>query len=390
MVKLSRWLTLLILMLSVVSLATPAQAALTYTISAVDWTSTTGQMAGFVTNRISVTSSGTGTTPNTVTLYLSDYYYGSYYGSYYGFFSPSQLTFTGPGQTKISTLTIPLPDPAQVCPGQQGAYLFTNSFMVLGKDSGGTTISGPTLTINLLPTYGQLTVHIVPTKTSYMKGETVTLNMDSNLPAQYSLTVKKPDGSEWGNAQGIFTPLSATFSKTAADPLGTYTAQLTATYCGTAQATATFAILPNTYDITISLAGLSTNSTALLVDGSKVADMKGGDVKVLSYAIGSSHTFQVDQYITGATGYRYYCASNSWTANAAGSNVFNYVTQVYLNVSVEPAGITDVTTSGWYAKGATRINLRGSLLKLRAQKARSTSSPPGPLMGHKDPATGLQ
>ncbi len=161
--KLSRWLILLILLLSVVSLATPAQAALTYTISAVDWTSTTGQMAGFVTNRISVTSSGTGTTPNTVALYLSDYYYGSYYESYYGFFSPSQLTFTGPGQTKTSTLTIPLPDPAQVCPGQQGSYLLSYSVRVLGKDSGGSTISGPTLTINLLPTFGQLAVHIVPT-----------------------------------------------------------------------------------------------------------------------------------------------------------------------------------------------------------------------------------
>ncbi|HXZ98043.1 MAG TPA: zinc ribbon domain-containing protein, partial [Candidatus Acidoferrum sp.] len=55
----------------------------------------------------------------------------------------------------------------------------------------------------------------------------------------------------------------------------------------------------------------------------------------------------------GSAGYRYYSASNSWTASAAGSNVFNYATQVYLDVSTDPTGVTDVTAPGWYAKDAS-------------------------------------
>ena len=349
MIKLSRWLIILVLLVSVASLGSPVHAAVTITISAVDWTATTAPMGGIVVNHISVKVTGGAAT---VTL-SSGYGYGGYslYGYGYGSFSPSQLVFPAIGGTLTSTMTIPLPSPSDVCPGMQDPGPYYVQLTVQGRDPSVGTIAGPTLTINLLPAYNPLSVHVTPGKSSFMRGETVTLKMDSNLPAQYYLTVKKPDGSEWANAQGY---LPATFTKAAADPLGTYTAQLTAYYCGASQDTTTFAITPDTYDITISLAGLPTNSsTTLTVDGSKAADMKGGDVKVLSYSIGSSHTFQVDQYVTGATGYRYYCTSNSWTANAAGSNVFNYVTQVYLNVSVEPSGITDVTTSGWYAKGAT-------------------------------------
>jgi hypothetical protein len=33
--------------------------------------------------------------------------------------------------------------------------------------------------------------------------------------------------------------------------------------------------------------------------------------------------------------------------------VFNYVAQVYLDVSTDPTGVTDVTTSAWFAKGAS-------------------------------------
>jgi len=323
-----------------VSVAKPVHA-LTVSITPLDWTSTTAPLGGVVVNHIRVTTDG----PASVTLTL----YG-YAGWYYGSFSPNPLVFAAAGSLD-STLTMPLPYASDICPGESTPGPYYVQLTVQGSETSLGTIAGPTLTINLIPTVNPLTVTVAPSKATYMKGETVTINMNGNLPAEYYLKIQKPDGTLWDSAHGY---LPATFTKKASDPLGTYTAQLTAYYCGAAQNTATFAITPDTYDVTISLAGLPTDATtSLLVDGNKFADMKGGDVRVLSYPIGSSHTFQVDQYVTGATGYRYYAESNSWTGSAAGSNTFNYATQVYLDVSADPSGVTDVTASGWFAKGST-------------------------------------
>jgi hypothetical protein len=198
-----------------------------------------------------------------------------------------------------------------------------------------------------------LTISISPDKTSYIIGDTVNLQMNSNLPAQYVLTIKEPDGSAWISPAPTGT-LPAIFSKAATEPTGTYTAELTAFYCMTMYASTTFFVGPNTYDVTITLNGLPTNvTTALQVDGNKVADIEGGDVKVLTYGIGSSHTFQVDQYASGAPGYRYYCKDNSWTTATEGPHQFAYEPQYYLNVSTAPTSVTDVTGSGWYAQDSS-------------------------------------
>lgn len=343
LLKWSRWLIVLILMLSVLSLARPVHA-LTITITALDWTTTTAPMGAVIVNHIRVTTDGAAQ----VTLSLGGWP-GVWY-AWYGSFSPNPLVFAAAGSLD-STLTVPVPTSSDICPGESTPSLYLQ-LTVQGKDPTVGTIGGPTLTINVIPTVNPLTVNVEASKSSYMMGEMVTLSMDANLPAQYYLKVTKPDGTQWASATGYLP--HATFTKKATDPLGTYTAQLTAYYCQIAQDTATFAITPDTYDITISLVGLPTESvTSLLVDGNKAADMKGGDVRVLSYPIGSSHTFQVDQYVNGATGFRYFCTSNSWTANAAGSSAFNYVTQVYLEVSTDPTSVTDVTSSGWYAKDSS-------------------------------------
>lgn len=342
---LSCFLFFLLLLVSVTPIVEPAHAQVI--ISALDWTTTTAPMGGVVVNHIRLVNADG--LPHTVTLSLVGWGGAWWWGS----FSPSTVNLPPiVGITADSTLTIPLPGPGDVCPGESTPGPWIWQLTVQGSDPALGTIAGPTLTINLLPVVNVLTVNVEASKSSYMKGETVTIKMDTNLPgAQYLLRIRKPDGTNWDTKQGY---LPATYSRKASEPLGTYTAELTAQYCGTAQDVTTFVVTPDTYDITISMAGLSTDAaTALLVDGNKVADMKGGDVKVLSYPIGSSHTFQVDQYVNGATGYRYYCASNSWTAGAAGSNVFNYVTQVYLDVSTDPTGVTDVTASGWFAKGSS-------------------------------------
>ncbi len=337
-------MVILLLIVSVAPLVAPAHAQVT--IAALDWTTTTAQMGAVIVNHVRVTNIDP-INIHTVTLTIAGYTGGWWWGT----FSPATLNVPPAGGTLDSTLTIPLPGPADVCPGQNTPGPYYTQIAVQGSDPALGTIAGPTLTINLLPTVNLLSVNVDASKASYMKGETVTLRMDANLPAQYYLTVKKPDGSNWASAQGY---LPATFTKKASDPIGTYTAELSATYCGTARDTTSFAVTPDTYDVTISLGGLPPDATtALLVDGNKATDMKGGDVKVLSYPIGTSHTFQVDQYVTGGSGYRYYSESNSWTASGAGSNVFNYATQVYLDVSTDPASVTDVTASGWYTKGAS-------------------------------------
>jgi hypothetical protein len=267
---------------------------------------------------------------------------------------PSSVTVhLDPSATESTQLTFAVPGPESICPGEisPGPYYGTYTVEVTDHHTHALYASA-SLTVNVLPVVFPVTITMEPSKPSYRVGEPVTLTMSSNVPSpRYSLKVTQPDGSTWATAQG---QLPATFTKPAAEPLGTYTAELLAYYCGMWQDSATFSVTPNTYDVTISLAGLPTNvATALRVDGNKITDMKGGDVRVLSYPIDTSHTFAVDQYVNGTTGYRYYSASNSWTASSEGSNTFNYAAQVYLDVSTDPQGITDVTPAGWYAAGSS-------------------------------------
>jgi len=343
--RISRWLILVILVISAVSMVKPAQAQGFAVSVAPNMINTSMSSVALVT--VSVQTIDPLVAGHVVNLALS-VAGGWWWGAS---FNPPSVILPVPPGIVTSTLTLPVPGPENVCPGQSTPGPYSVMFAVIGTDTVTTLSASASLVVNLLPITYPLTVNVEPSKTSYMKGETITLKMDSNLRAEYSLTVRKPDGSVWKRASGI---LPATWSAKAADPLGTYTAELMAYYCGVAQDTATFSVTPDTYDVTISLNGLPPDAvTELVVDGNKVADMKGGDVRVLEYPIGTPHTFQVSQYVSGASGYRYYCASNSWSANAEGTNVFNYATQVYLDVSTDPTGATDVTASSWYALGSS-------------------------------------
>lgn len=343
--QLYRWLILFVMLMSAASVARPVYAQ-GFSIS-LNPTTINTSMGSVVTAEVRVTS----TDPAGHTVNLAIGAGGTWWWP--GSFSvnPVILPAAPPPVTVSSILTIPVPGPRDVCPGQSapGPYYFT--LTVTGTDGTSGLSTSASLVVNLLPVAYPLTVNVEPTKPSYIVGEMVTLKMESNLPAEYYLKVRKPDGSVWASGHAY---LPATFEKKATEPLGTYTAELIGYYCGVAQDSASFMVTPDTYDVTISLSGLPTDvMIALLVDGNEVAEMKGGDVRVLTYPIGTSHTLQVDQYVSGAAGYRYYCASNTWSAGAAGSNVFNYATQVYLTVSTDPTGVTDVTPSGWYALGSS-------------------------------------
>jgi len=338
----SRWLILLILLVSTITAVGPvyAQVAITLTPTAIN-----AYMGTYVTDLVTLTSTDM-LLPHTVTLRVGAG--GPWWGAWWtpASFSPNPVTVPAGGSV-TSTLTLAIPD---VCQGADFPGPYSVTFTIEAQEAG-IAVASASLVVNILYAGPPLSISIAPSKGSYIVGETVSIQMSSNLPAQYALKIKKPDGSTWKSATGI---LPATFTKAATEPTGTYTAEVTAAYCGVAYASTSFFVGPDTYDVTVSLAGLPTDATtALLVDGNKAADMKGGDVKVLTYNIGSSHTFQVDQYVSGATGYRYYCTANTWTAGAEGSNVFNYVTQVNLDVSTDPTGVTDVTISGWYALGSS-------------------------------------
>lgn len=337
----SRWLILLILVVSTITAVTPvhAQVAITLTPTAINT-----YMGTYVTDLVTLTS--TDGLPHTVTLRVSAG--GPWWGPWWtpASFSPNPVNVPAVGSV-TSTLALAIPD---VCQGADFPGPYPVTFGIEAQEAG-IAVASASLAVSMLYAGPPLSISIASSKASYIVGETVSVQMNSNLPAQYALKIKKPDGSTWKSATGT---LPATFTKAATEPTGTYTVELTAAYCGVAYASTSFSVGPSTYDVTVSLAGLPTDAiTALLVDGNKVADMKGGDVKVLTYNIGSSHTFQVDQYVSGVTGYRYYCAANTWTAGAEGSNVFNYVAQVNLDVSTDPAGVTDVTPSGWYALGSS-------------------------------------
>ena len=233
-------------------------------------------------------------------------------------------------------------------PQQQTKYVVGDSgYYAVNQLYGNMFVYGPKY-----PSTCTLNIGLAPSKLSFIVGETVSFVMSSNVPADYLLTIKKPDGTIWASESGT---LPNTFSKIATEPAGTYTADLSAHYCDTyAYASASFTVKLGTYDVVISLAGLPADATtALQVDGSKVADMKGNDERVLTYPNGTSHAFRVDQYVNGATGSRYYCASNTWVTNTQASNGFTYVIQYRLTVAVSPSDVGSVSLNpsspdGWY------------------------------------------
>jgi len=118
------------------------------------------------------------------------------------------------------------------------------------------------------------------------------------------------------------------------------------------QAAMTFYVapaLPKTYVFTIHVSGFPTTiSTNVKVDGTPSGVLKGGESQTFKFAIGSSHTISVDEYVAGSEGTRYYCSSNTWSFSSEGSYTFNYIAQHYLTVAVSPPELATLSGEGWY------------------------------------------
>jgi hypothetical protein len=123
------------------------------------------------------------------------------------------------------------------------------------------------------------------------------------------------------------------------------------------QASMTFYVapaLPKTYVFTINVSGFpSTVSTNVKVDGTPGGALKGGESQTFKFAIGSSHTISLDEYVAGTEGTRYYCSSNTWSFSSEGSYTFNYIAQHYLTVAVNPSELPKLSGEGWYDEGAS-------------------------------------
>jgi len=258
--------------------------------------------------------------------------------------NPVMTDATGAGSTQ---LVADATTPPTYCPG-------TYSFTVTAT-GGGTTVSGDgVLTVTQVGPPLQVTVST--DKTSYQKGDTVTISITVSRPAEGTVTVTGPSGG----------PMTYTFTSSSAGTgtVATFTAQATGSYsvsaqaddfcAGTTTAQANFQVNPNTYDVSVSLSGLPAQySAALHVDGQSQGTVQGSAPQPLAFPIGTTHTVTVDQYVAGANGVRYYCAQNSWSVSAAGSNTFSYQTQYQLSVSVNPSGVTQVSGGGWFNSGDT-------------------------------------
>jgi hypothetical protein len=79
------------------------------------------------------------------------------------------------------------------------------------------------------------------------------------------------------------------------------------------------------YTATISVSGLPSNySTNVMIDGKDQGTVAGGASKQFQVTSTDSHTFQVDNYVSGASGVRYSCSNASWTLQKSTSTYSSY------------------------------------------------------------------
>jgi hypothetical protein len=114
------------------------------------------------------------------------------------------------------------------------------------------------------------------------------------------------------------------------------------------------AIAQTTYTVSVSIAGLpSTLTTNVYVDGALNGTISGGQTRTFTFSIsGNFHSITVDFYVpnsAGANGTRYFVKIATWSFSSAGSNVFTYTAQYYLNVQTP---YSSASGQGWYDSGS--------------------------------------
>ena len=333
--KYSRLLLLLSLMVLAVTLPTGVHAAVTVTVTPVSQFVSQGNQAVY---SISLSGAAPGAS---YALSLSGLISGAAFG-----FSPNPVTATGAG-TGTSTLTIDAGSTPLYCPG-------TYSFAVTAAssappDSGTSAVT----TLTVAPVGPPIQVSLSTDKPSYRLNDKVTILFSVNRPAYARLTITDPSGSP----TPIYGTIYASASKTlTADKIGRWRVDFQADdFCGgSSSAVVFFDVAPDTYDVSISLTGVPSQVQAnLMIDGQNQGTVGGTDIKKSSFKVDTSHTVGVDQYVSGETGVRYYCAQNSRSVSSTASLVFDFETQYLATVMTDPDGATQVSGGGWYKAGST-------------------------------------
>jgi len=268
------------------------------------------------------------------------------HGTTYSFSPTSVNAISGSSTLVISTSDIP----GLYCPG---SYAFTVSVTNQG-DSADTGSASAGLKVALV---GQpLFVNLSSDKTAYVEGDKITILITVNRPAEGKLTIVSPSGAPTTFSFQTITATTLTKTLTATQPYGTYTATVKADdYCNSYNsASITYAVGPSTYSVSIHLSGVPQQYSAnLRVDGQIEGTVPGSDVQTLSFPIGTTHNVTVDQYLSGGTGVRYYCAQNNLIVSSPGSYTFSYQTQYQLTITTDPSGIAQVGNGGWFIAGAS-------------------------------------
>ncbi len=282
-------------------------------------------------------------------------------------FSPNPLSTppgggTGSGSSSLSIATSNAP--GLYCPG-------TYTFTVTTRNVTDGTVPPPGLqppgypnpdtgsasaTLTVLQVGPPLAVTVTTDKSTYRIGDTVTIALTTNRPAEGYLTISPPSGAPATFSYGPFYT-SYSLSKTlTANTIGRWSVTFQSDdFCsGFSSASANFDVTPDTYDVSVALDGIPPQYSAQLkVDDQPQGTIGGAEIKKLSFKIDSSHTISVDQYVTGSADMRYFTSQNTWKVSAAGSHTFPYETQYLLTVVTDPDGLAAVTGGGWVKAGTT-------------------------------------
>lgn len=271
--------------------------------------------------------------------------------------APSITTVAGAGSGSVVFDASSLP--GLYCPG---TYTFQVKATSTSSppDIGTSAVTSLTVT----PVGPSLHVTISTDKPTYRVGDKVTIVISVNRPAEGQLTITPPSGAPSVFSYVAYGPTYAITKTFTADKVGRYGITFQADdFCsGFDSSQIYFDVTPDTYDVSISLSGVPPDvSVNIKVDGALQGTMGGSEIKKLSFKVDTQHSIELDQYVSGQSGYRYFCAQNTWNVGSAGSRTFEYEAQVQLSVSTDPAGVTQVTGDGWYKVGAVAQTSQASL-----------------------------
>ncbi|MGA8855754.1 MAG: zinc ribbon domain-containing protein [Candidatus Bathyarchaeia archaeon] len=276
-----------------------------------------------------------------------------------GSFSPNPLSTppgmgTGSGST---TLTIDTTSTGLYCPG---TYSFTvsavNATALTPPMPGPSDTGSAGASLTVIQVGPPLAITVSTDKSSYRIGDTVTVAVTANRPAEGYLTISTPSGSPATFSYIFYGPSYAITKTLTANTIGHWNLNFQADdFCsGFSSASAAFDVTPNTYDVSLSLNGVPTQySSQLKVDGQSQGTIRGSEIKGLTFGLATTHTIAVDQYVQGDTGVRYYASQTTWTVSSAGSHTFSYQTQYLFSVVTDPDGVTPVSGGGWYTAGTS-------------------------------------